>query len=91
MVFTYMIIAMLGMVKLIFGILPNAPATPPEVVSAGGWIVTEISSVMSVLTLIFSPVLVAATVVVIIAMFTWEHIYASAMWIVRKIPMINMK
>jgi hypothetical protein len=91
MIFTLMIVGLIALVQLIFGVLPNAPATPQSVIDGGAWITDQIGSVIAVLNYVFGATLLAAIMVVVIAMFTWEYIYAASMWIIRKIPMINIK
>jgi hypothetical protein len=65
MIFMTVIAGVLSLVQLIFGILPNAPQTPSSVTSAGSWVVTQISSVISVLNLIYGSTLLAAIMVVV--------------------------
>lgn len=91
MIFTLMIIGLMALVQLIFGIFPNAPATPQAVIDGGSWITDQIGSVIAVLNYVFGSTLLAAIMVVVVAMFTWEYIYHAAMWLIRKIPMINIK
>jgi hypothetical protein len=91
MIFNFMINILIGTVKLILGILPNVVATPQAIVDGGDWVITTISGVISVLSMVLSAPLLAACVVVIIGMFTFEWIYHSVMWILRKIPMVNIK
>ena len=91
MIFTLMIVGLIALVQVIFGIFPNAPATPQAVIDGGSWITDQIGSVVAVLNYVFGSTLLAAIMVVVVAMFTWEYIYAAAMWLVRKIPMINIK
>lgn len=67
-----------------------SPATPGSVSSAGGWIIKQVGSVIAILNWVFGNALLAAIMIVVIAMFTWEYIYAATMWVIRKIPMINI-
>jgi hypothetical protein len=89
-IFTLIIVGLMELVKLILGVLPNAPATPQSVIDGGSWITSQIASVIGVLNYVFGSTLMAAIMVVVVAMFTWEYIYAGAMWVIRKIPMINI-
>jgi hypothetical protein len=91
MIFTLMIVGLMALVDLILQILPTAPATPQTVIDGGSWITDQIGSVVAILNYVFGSTLLAAIMVVVVAMFTWEYIYAAVMWIVRKIPMINIK
>jgi hypothetical protein len=91
MIIDFFINAMVSFTKTVFGIMPSVPATPQAIIDGGGWITETIGSVISVLNMLYSPALLAACMVVIIAMFNFELIYHALMWILRKIPMINMK
>lgn len=91
MIIEYLIYALLGVVKLLFGILPDLPDTPETIVNGGDWIIETIGGVISVLTFFLSPALMVACMFVIVAMFTFEHVYHGLMWILRKIPILNIK
>lgn len=91
MIFTLIIVGLLGMVKVIFGILPNVPATPTVITDGAAWMTDTIISVISFITYFVSAPLMAAVVLVSVAMFNFDWIYRTSMWIIRKIPMINMK
>lgn len=90
MIFTYMITALLALVSGIFSILPTVPPMPVAVTTAGVWVTDQITLVVGVLNMIYGQTLLAALMVVIIGMFTFDWIYHTAMWIIRKIPMINI-
>lgn len=51
----------------------------------------SIASVISVLNWVFTPALMTAIVIIVVGMFTWEYIYAATLWLLRKIPVINIK
>jgi len=91
MIINFLINALCSLLKLIFGILPTLPATPTAVVDGGQWIIDQIVGVISVLTTILTPTLVAAVVVVLIAELTFQNAYHGVMFILRKIPVINIK
>lgn len=91
MVVTFIIHSMLSLIQTVLGVLPNVPATPQAVIDGGTWIVNQVAGVVSLLNVIFSSTLMTATIVIVVAMFTFEWIYHTVMWIVRKIPMINVK
>lgn len=90
MIFTLIVVGLIALVQLILGVLPNAAATPQTVIDGGQWIIDSIASVIAVLNYVYGSVLLAAIMVVVIAMFTWEYVYAAIMWLIRKIPAINI-
>jgi hypothetical protein len=91
MIIDFSIKVLVGFVKAVMGILPNVPATPSAVVSGGNWVMTTITSVISVLSMLLSPALLTACVLVIVGLINFQWIYHTVMWVVRKIPVINIK
>lgn len=91
MVVNFIIHAVLSILQTILGVLPTVPAVPSAVVSGGDWVVSTIASVISVLRMVYGGPLLDAIVIVIVALFNFEWIYHTVLWIVRKIPMINIK
>ncbi len=90
MILNFIIKGILGIVKTILGILPNVPATPTAVSSGGQWIIDQIAAVTSVLSMVYTDTLLTAIIVVILAMYSFEWIYHSTLWLLRKIPMLNI-
>jgi hypothetical protein len=86
-----MISVMIGFVKVVLGILPNVPATPSAIVDGGNWVTSTIGGVISVLSMLLTPALLAAVVLVIVGLINFQWIYHTVMWVVRKIPMVNIK
>lgn len=90
MILMLIIAVFISLVELILGVLPNAPATPQAVTDGGAWIVDQIASTIAVLNYVFTAPLLAAIMIVVIAMFTWEWVYHSTMWLIRKIPALHI-
>ncbi len=91
MIIDLMISVMIGFVKVVLGILPNVPATPSAIVDGGNWVTSTIGGVISVLSMLLTPALLAAVVLVIVGLINFQWIYHTVMWVVRKIPMVNIK
>lgn len=91
MIFTFIIHALLSLVTTLFSVLPTLAATPEAVITGGQWVIDTIYGVVSMFRMIYGSALMTAIVVVIVGLFSFEWIYHTVMWIVRKIPMINMK
>jgi len=89
-IFQFILDTILTVIKGVFYILPTVPATPSAISTAGTWVTDQISGAMAVLNMVYGATLLAAIMVVIIAMFTFEWIYHTIMWIVRKLPMIGV-
>lgn len=91
MIISLLLVTITGLINLIFGILPDIPQIP-----------TELSSLVdSFFDLIFdnsglvgffvpiSTIKIALPIAIVIINF--EHIYSLVMWVVKKIPMLNLK
>lgn len=91
MIIEFLLSVLVGFIKLVLGILPNVPATPDAVLNGGNFITSTISSVISVLSMLLTPVLLGACVVIILGMLNFTWIYHSVMWVIRKLPVLNIK
>jgi len=89
---TYGIIFLLiAIVKGLFFILPTLPVTPAEVITSGQWVIDQIVGTVSFLRMLFSTPLLIAIMVVVVGMHTYPIVYHGIMWILKKIPMLNIK
>jgi hypothetical protein len=91
MIINFIVQVVLTNIKTALNGLPTVAATPQAVVDGGQWILDTINATISVVSMVLTPTLTAACVVVIIGMFTFEWIYSSVMWVLRKLPMVNIK
>lgn len=91
MIVAFIVHIIIGTVKLILGVLPTVAATPQAIVDGGTWITDQIAGVISVLRYVLTDALLWACIAVVIGMFTFEMAYHAVMWVIRKIPMINIK
>jgi len=91
MLFNFIVNAIVSLVTAILSVLPTAPATPTVIVNAGQWTIDTINGVISVLRMIYGGTLLDAIIVVIVALFTFDKVYHATMWILRKIPGLNIK
>jgi hypothetical protein len=91
MIINFIVSTLFTCIEAILGILPNVAATPDAIVSGGQWVTDQVANVISVLTMVFTAPLLTACVVCIVGMFSFEWIYHSVMWIIRKIPVVNIK
>jgi len=91
MIINFIIHTILVTIQSIFSVLPTIPATPTALSDGGQWIIDQIVLLTSVLRMFLGTTLFTAIIVVLIAIFTFEWIYHTVMWIVRKIPVINIK
>lgn len=91
MIFMTIINAFFGLLQTVLGVLPNVAPIPVAVSTGGDWALAQVSSVISVLNVVFSPALMSGAVLIIVGLFVWEWVYGSVMWVVRKIPLVNLK
>lgn len=91
MIVLFILGVFLSAIQGMLGILPNVPATPQGIIDGGQWTIDQVTAVISVLNMLFTPGLVAAVMIVIIATFNFTWIYHATMWIIKKIPMLNVK
>jgi hypothetical protein len=91
MILNFIFSSIIGIVKALFTVFPTLPATPSAVTTAGSWVTDTIASVASVLQLIFGTTLLTAIILIVVSIFSFETVYHSVMWVVRKIPFLNVK
>lgn len=91
MILNFIIQVIFTLITTILGVLPNIPAIPTAISNGGTYISDTIATFVSFINIFFSPALVSATIVVAIGLFTWEWFYGLALWIIKKIPIVNIK
>lgn len=90
MIILWLLQVVADVLKAVFGILPSVPATPDSIVSGGEWVTNTIASVISVLQYVYTAPLLTAIILVIVGILAFESIYHLVMWVVRKIPFLNI-
>lgn len=80
-----------GISVLLFGFLPNVPAMPTEIVTAGEWVINQVIQVGSILRWIYGSTLLSVIITTLVVLFTFEYAYRSILWTVKKIPFIDVK
>jgi len=86
MIIEFFVAAIIFLVEAILGVIPNVPATPTAISTAGSWVITQVSNSMAFLTMIYGSTLLTAIIVVVVGMFSFEFLYHTIMWTVRKLP-----
>lgn len=91
MIFYAIIVGAITAVSAVLGVLPSLPAIPSAVSAGGAWTTDLVSSFVGVLRLIFTTELLAAIMVVLVALYAFEPLYHTALWALKKIPILNIK
>lgn len=72
-------------------LFPSIPAIDSEISDGGDFVLDVINDVAGVLTLIYSHGLLQAIFAITIIIVAFEPIYHTTMWVLKKIPMLNIK
>lgn len=91
MIISLLLVTVTGLINLIFGILPDIPQIPSELSSMVDSFFDLIFANAGLVGF-FVPLNVAKIALPIaIIIINFEHIYSLVMWVVKKIPMLNLK
>lgn len=91
MVFNAIVTLLLGLIQLILTPIPNIPALPSAISNGASWVTTTIGSVIGVIDWVLGAPLVTAAVGVILGILAFEWAYHPVMWVLKKIPFLNIK
>lgn len=91
MIISTLLVAVTGLINLIFGILPDIPPIPEELSS----LVSNLFDLIfdnAGLVGFFLPIdVVKIALPIAIVIINFEHIYSLVMWVVKKIPLLSLK
>lgn len=77
----------LGLLKLVFGFLPNLPSFPNNIMTSLDKVFTTIFDNLNLLGLFVNIDTIKVLVPLVIIVVNFEHIYHFTMWIIKKIPL----
>lgn len=77
----------LGLLKLVFGLLPNIPDFPDTIMTSLDKVFTTIFDNLDLLGLFVNIDTIKILVPLVIVVVNFEHIYHFTMWIIKKIPL----
>lgn len=72
-------------------LLPSLPPIPESIQDGGDFIIGIAEQVGGVLSMIYTESMLAALFAITVALIAFEPLYHSTMWILKKVPMINIK
>lgn len=79
-----------GLVNLIFGILPNLPDLPSQAYSSINSFLDLIFNTMGLIDVVIPLQHIKILVPLIIIVVNFEHIYNLIMWVLKKIPILDI-
>jgi hypothetical protein len=91
MIFTLIIIGMMALVTLIFSVMPTVPAMPQGIIDPIQTIFDVITQALSVIRYLYGSAFYDVLIIALIALFVFEYGYYTILWILKKIPVINIK
>lgn len=91
MLIDWLLTAVQTLITSVFGILPSLPPMPDPIINAGNWFVATVGSIVGLLRYFYTPVFFDILMVLFIAFLAFEQIYHLTMWILKKIPVVNVK
>jgi hypothetical protein len=90
MIFNGVFNILFGFIGGIFALLPSFPAIDSNISSAGTYIVGLASQGAAVSQYLLSTALYDAVVAVLALIWVFEPAYHGVMWVLRKIPFLNI-
>lgn len=91
MIVEYLLSTILNILQVLLGVLPDLPDMPTAITDGTSWVLTQIASVISVIEMYLSRPLLLASITVGVGILIFEYGYSFVMFILRKIPVINIK
>lgn len=91
MVQVVLILAGAALMAFVFGIFGDLPATPGWLENVADGAINLMSFGIYTLSWLFTAELFFGTLIIVGAVIAWEPVYHLAMWVLRKIPILNIK
>lgn len=91
MVQVVLITAGVALMSFVFGLFGNLPPTPDWLIGVADGAITMFQFAIYTLSWLIGPHLFFLTLGVIVALISWEQVYHLIMWVLRKIPILNIK
>lgn len=79
------------LIQTFFSVLPSLPEAPPELTTASDAILSYAGSGVYFLRYLFSDVLLGICLSVFVAVLVYERGHSTIMYVLKKIPFINIK
>jgi len=77
--------------KFWLNLMPQIPAIPQTIADVGDYIITWINDVSGVIQLIYPGEFLLSLIVVILVLINFDYIYYGILWVVKKLPFVDIK
>jgi len=91
MVHVVLILAGGALMAFAFGMFGDLPATPGWLENVADGAINLMSFGIYTLSWLFTAELFFGTLIIVGAVMAWEPVYHLVMWVLRKIPILNIK
>lgn len=91
MIIDWLINSVQSLITTAFGVLPSLPSMPQPIVDAGNWFTDTVIGMAHLFAYFYTPFFFGAILWLLITLLAFEQIYHLTMWILKKIPVINVK
>lgn len=86
-----LIIAGVALLIACIALMPSFPATPPELQNFTSSLADFVQKPVEIMVYLFGTWLVILLFTTVIAIWVAEPVYHGVMWVLRKIPVLNIK
>lgn len=91
MIFTALFVGIMELIRATFANLPTLPDFPESLASYVDQFFNLLSNPIYLVKDLLTPTLFNFAVLAIIALWQFEYVYLTAMWIIRKLPFLGIK
>lgn len=91
MIISLLLVSITGLINMIFGVLPDIPPIPSELSSLVSDFFDLLFSNAGLVGFFLPLNVVKIALPIAIVIINFEHIYSLIMWVIKKIPMLNLK
>lgn len=86
MIVEFFLTVLMSFVTFIFDVIPDVPAMPTELATAGDWVENSIADVAGLFSWAYGTALFVAMIAMVIVILNFEHLYYATLWVLRKLP-----
>lgn len=91
MIIEFIVQRTIDLIILVMDLIPDVPDMPSAIVAGGDWAIEQVVGVSSFLVQLFSPPLFSAMLIVGITLISFDTIYHTVLWVLKKIPALSIR